>query len=76
MKSSREKAKPETISIPVSQVTSDPVPGYTTTDFWRDLEEQGTGRQSSGQAEEFARFRRLAKGLVGVPKDEIDKRPS
>jgi hypothetical protein len=40
MKSSRENQKPQIIQVPISQVTPDPVPGYTPEDFWRELGEE------------------------------------
>ncbi len=69
MKSSERKAKPraqgqpQTIRMARHQVTGDPVPGYTTGDFWRD-----------NGGDERTRFARLTKKLVGVSKDELDSK--
>jgi hypothetical protein len=48
------EAKPQVILVPRAQVTPDPVRGYTTSDFWRDLEAR---RRRS--ALELARLKRM-----------------
>lgn len=65
MKSSRENPKPQTIQVPISQITPDPVPGYTPEDFWRELGEENA---------EFDRFQQLTRSLLAVPKSEIDEK--
>jgi hypothetical protein len=65
MKSSRENQKPQTIQVPISQVTPDPVPGYTPEDFWRELGEENA---------EFDHFQQLTRSLLAVPKPEIDEK--
>jgi hypothetical protein len=70
MKSSRGNQKPrqrtaQTIQVPISHVTPDPKPGYTPEDFWREL---------GGDNPEFDQFKRLATGLLAVPKSEVDKK--
>ena len=64
-----QQGSPQTISMPREQVTGDPVPGYTTADFWRDFEEK-----HNASATEFGRFEHLARQLVRVSKDEIDEK--
>ncbi len=65
MKSSRENPKPQMIQVPISQVTPDPVSGYTPEDFWRELGEENA---------EFDRFRQLTRSLLAVPKSEVDEK--
>lgn len=65
MKFSRENQRPQIIQVPISQLTPDPVPGYTPEDFWREL-----GQENS----EFVRFQELTRSLLGVPKPEMDRK--
>jgi hypothetical protein len=65
MKFSKANPKPQTIQVPISQVTPDPVPGYTPQDFWRELGEENA---------EFDRFQQLTRSLLAVPKSEIDEK--
>lgn len=62
MKSSSGSAKPDprgqTISVPREQVTADPIPGYTTQDFWRDFDAKFRGRLTASQEAHKARVRR------------------
>lgn len=44
--------EPQVIRVPRAQVTPDPVRGYTTVDFWRDLDER-----QKGAAKELERFK-------------------
>lgn len=61
--------KQHTISLPPDQVTAEPVPGYTTQDFWQDFE-----RQHGSPNDAFQRFEEFTRRLVQVPKSEIDAR--
>lgn len=74
MKSSETNAKanqqPQTMSMPISQVTGTPVPGYTTEDFWRDLDNVSRAAEN----DEYSRFYHVAQRLVQVPKSEIDEK--
>lgn len=74
MKSSRAKPNSkhaQTIAVPLSQITSPPMPGYTTADFWRDRGENGAATE--GRTSEFARFEDLTRKLVQTPKPDADK---
>ncbi|MBA3807129.1 MAG: hypothetical protein H0X28_01850 [Solirubrobacterales bacterium] len=69
MKSSKAKAssgRASTISIPRSELTSTPTPGYTTKDFWRDV----AVKRPSGDGAEFERFEDLTRKLVNAPKPD------
>ena len=74
MKSSEANSKPnqlpQTMSVPISQVTGRPIPGYTTKDFWRDLD---NAPRAAG-TDEYSRFHMVAQRLVQVPKSDVDKR--
>lgn len=69
MKSSKAKPTepPHTITVPRSQVTSDPTPGYTTSDFWRD-------QANPGRPTEYERFEDTLSNLAQVPKSEVDEK--
>jgi hypothetical protein len=52
--SASDEKRPKVIRVPRTQVTPDPIRGYTTADFWRDLEDrQRRSRQ------ELTRLRRM-----------------
>jgi hypothetical protein len=75
MTSSPGKPSPSrgrTISVPADQVTKPPIPGYTTKDFWRDLEASQLAARS--RTDEFARSHDLAGRLAQVPNSEVDER--
>jgi hypothetical protein len=57
MTPSSASEKPQVILVPRTQLTPDPVRGYTTVDFWRDLDDR-----RKRAAQELERFKQMIEG--------------